>query len=974
MFIKRKSENKFGRSGSLLFAVVLFGAVALMFVVAGLMTPGTEPVAGALAYCDAESVDGEWFTSDGQQFKGGAYQSADRSVSGSYSCKLGQDRIYGMEYNIKDPRPGQVYKASVWMFRTSGNRGRLAVASTGDEKFYMEESLPAFRQDDGWELLSLIFRVPQSGLSGLKVYVYVGPNEGNTYFDDLRIEMLDQRIYRPDSLHGALSTLGIRMDPKDVRKVEKKKWEAVATGILIAEDDDWVKVKLETANNEIPARARLKGDWLDHVMGDKWSLRIKVKDPYAWNRLITFSIQSPATRLHLREWLYHKYLEAADVLTPRYDFIQVTLNDKDLGVYAYEEHFDKQIVESKSRREGPILKYAEDGFWQGYKQQVDLYGDELLTDRLENAYWQSEIKPFKESRTTASPSLVEQYNRAQNLLHAFKYGEADAQDVFDLELAARYFAITDLHTAYHGMAWHNVRYYYNPVTGKLEPIGFDGYGVHEPKLHRNKPFLGYYAVPEEGEQLFYSLIENEEFVRKYYAALAHYTDPAWSKLISAELAEDLEIRQNFLLPEFPESQLDADVLAKRARQIRYYLIPQSGSSMAARTIQVDGQYKTVRLTNHFHLALEASGFMGSDAETVKPLESKVYIPVQARNRTPYHVDVVVPAYAEHVTFHLAGVDSLFSTPISSLNASSEEYVVLDPVEGQGIQQYDWITITGNQAIVRAGSHEISEDVVFPKGMRVMIEPGVRVNITNSAKWLVQGPVVAIGLADQRIRFYSSDQSASGFTVMQAGDQSELQYVDFDGLNTVRDPGRTLTGAVTFYESDVILRNCSISNNRCEDALNTIRSKIDIDGMVITNTLFDAYDSDFCEGVVRSVKFNNVSNDALDFSGSAILVQHCAADGVGDKGISVGEESFIRVDYAELSNCNIGLASKDLSRLEVNRVVLTSCNQGFTAYQKKPEFGPAKMVIRNYSATDVDQLYLIEEGSKLELEGRKVEGI
>lgn len=29
-----------------------------------------------------------------------------------------------------------------------------------------------------------------------------------------------------------------------------------------------------------------------------------------------------------------------------------------MGVYAYEEHFDKQLVESNNRREGPILKNA----------------------------------------------------------------------------------------------------------------------------------------------------------------------------------------------------------------------------------------------------------------------------------------------------------------------------------------------------------------------------------------------------------------------------------------------------------------------------------------------------------------------------------------------------------------------------------------------------------------------------------------
>ena len=52
-----------------------------------------------------------------------------------------------------------------------------------------------------------------------------------------------------------------------------------------------------------------------------------------------------------------------DVLTTRYGFINVELNGQDLGVYAYEEHFDKLLVESNNRREGPIVKFSEEAFW-----------------------------------------------------------------------------------------------------------------------------------------------------------------------------------------------------------------------------------------------------------------------------------------------------------------------------------------------------------------------------------------------------------------------------------------------------------------------------------------------------------------------------------------------------------------------------------------------------------------------------------
>ena len=46
------------------------------------------------------------------------------------------------------------------------------------------------------------------------------------------------------------------------------------------------------------------------------------------------------------------------------------LNGEGLGVYAWEEHPDKQLVESLNRREGPILKLDDAGFWEViYHQQ-----------------------------------------------------------------------------------------------------------------------------------------------------------------------------------------------------------------------------------------------------------------------------------------------------------------------------------------------------------------------------------------------------------------------------------------------------------------------------------------------------------------------------------------------------------------------------------------------------------------------------
>ena len=117
-------------------------------------------------------------------------------------------------------------------------------------------------------------------------------------------------------------------------------------------------------NNEIPIKLRFKGDWVDHLKGEKWSFRVVVLGENTFKGLKSFSIQSPHTRTFLDEWFMHKIFKKEDILTTRYEFIDVKLNNKQLGIYAYEEHFEKQLLESSNRREGPILKFNEEGLWE----------------------------------------------------------------------------------------------------------------------------------------------------------------------------------------------------------------------------------------------------------------------------------------------------------------------------------------------------------------------------------------------------------------------------------------------------------------------------------------------------------------------------------------------------------------------------------------------------------------------------------
>ena len=186
-------------------------------------------------------------------------------------------------------------------------------------------------------------------------------------------------------------------------------------------------------------------------------------------------------------------------------------------------------------------------------------------------------------------------------------------------------------------------------------------------------------------------------------------------------------------------------------------------------------------------------------------------------------------------------------------------------------------------------------------------------------------------------------------------------------------GWTLTGAVSLYESDVIMDHCIFRNNQCEDGLNVIRSDFELHHSLIENTAGDGLDADFCNGWIKQSHFLNTTNDAMDFSGSNIMIESCKVDGSGDKGISLGEESDASVLDTEIKNAVIGVASKDLSVMILDNIRLRNCEQGFTAYIKKPEYGGSTIIVKSYTAENIKRLHNILRSCVLQLGEQKIEG-
>ena len=95
-----------------------------------------------------------------------------------------------------------------------------------------------------------------------------------------------------------------------------------------------------------------------------------------------------------------------------------------------------------------------------------------------------------------------------------------------------------------------------------------------------------------------------------------------------------------------------------------------------------------------------------------------------------------------------------------------------------------------------------------------------------------------------------------------------------------------------------------------------------------------------------------------------------ASNVGDKGVSLGEKSFLNLNNFNIKNSEIGVVSKDSSTLKLNSMSHTNVKLTFSAYIKKDEFGSPSIIINNLIPKE-NTNYLIGEDTNAFISGSKI---
>ena len=981
----------------------LFIAVAFTSVLPSCQNQSVSDQPDTVYFCGAENQvtneDGSIvFENEGHIFEIGEVQSADFSFEGQYSVKLDKQQKYGFSYAIYNVKKGELINAAVWQ-KVNSDKGTLICSVSGESKFTIESRTNGFYEEQrGWRKHFIQLEAVRD-LDTVHFFVFSQNADTALYFDNFSLERLHKRPDRTEAI-GDLFSIYMTDSSKEV--LDGYVNAAINEEIIRDELKEYVLGTLKVDSTEIPIEIRLKGDWTDHLLTGTVSYRIKTKSGTAFKGLRSFSIQHPRTRNYMDEWFMHKLCDQEGLLSTSYSFVQTEINYDYQGVYALEEHFDKQLIESRNRREGPILKFDETAFWA-----LAVLAREKGLETIDLPFFEASlIGAFKEKRVRKSKKMFGDFWNGTLLLEDFKFGSNHPELLFDMDLLAKYYALMDLGNVSHSLAWHNRRFYYNPVTCMLEHIGFDMIPMSEvmyptlaaQEFRRNPETSSFEAA------LGSSIFRNQSFRKKYIQNLQLFSSEVYLDSMFTKFEQDILLNESILKTDLPSYFFNKEKYYQKAKMIRNELITigvrwdeyekreQKVSQHIGRTYDtgnssfyfkpisisayrstIDSVHYQIELENFHFDSVDVIGYsINNNKDSIIPFDTIVRLKGFLGGRPADYGRVQIPAKPSRVFYRPHNLDGEIKAKklIKWEKPKGEHPRLLLNKRFKTSSAY--YTISNKELTFKTGSYTINELIYIPSEYTVKFNSGTKIDFVNRGGLILNGTTNMIGTAANKIEFTSSDSTGMGITILKA-DEVNVDYVSIENMSCLDFMGWTLTGAFTIYESNVSINNLEIRGNSCEDVLNIIRSYFKIENCLIENTHGDGFDADFCTGSFTDSKFKNTGNDCIDFSGSVVNIERILIQNSGDKGVSAGERSTLTLKDIKIYGALTGLASKDDSHIKAENILLENAEVGLALFQKKPEYAPSTIELKNGSYQNVNQLGLIEKGSKLIYEGRTFKG-
>ena len=288
-------------------------------------------------------------------------------------------------------------------------------------------------------------------------------------------------FYRLNNREDGVTTLQLSLDESDLRKLTARRNDALAQGWITSKHKQELPAALSVDGRRMNASVRLRGNQLDHLSADKWSLKVHLKQGARLNGVRRFSLQAPYTRSFQSEAIIADAMRSLGVLAPRIDYVILVINGQRIGIMQMTEEFDTPLLESQGRRFGPLLQLDDSRTWKMVRT-TERYAQSSRNnnsgERFDKSVWWNLFTSWR----TADLKAYGKYNKrkkredldaALSRWIAFANHQLKASDIFDIDAFVDFYIVCEYFSAHNLAQWLNARLHYNTLTARFEPIVYD---------------------------------------------------------------------------------------------------------------------------------------------------------------------------------------------------------------------------------------------------------------------------------------------------------------------------------------------------------------------------------------------------------------------------------------------------------------------------------------------------------------------
>ena len=775
---------------------------------------------------------------------------------------------------------------------------------------------------------------------------YIGFNIRNTakYFEILNLSLF--KNFEKTNLEKVY----LKMNQKTIFGLEiQRKIKSENNGALGNENKLKLPATIYYNGEKIDIKIRTKGTRLAHYADkDQTSYKIDIKGKKRLWGMDKFSFQKPITRNYTYEYLFHNLLGHVGLANIKYFFVNLFINDQDLGIYAVEESFSKELIERQKRRNGPIFST---------KDELGEIFPNIAFELYSENFWKKE-----------NPKLI---SNLFSILNNIKTSKFHVNDYLDIDKWAKYFAMMDLTGGYHGSLSKSVKFYYNPTTALFEPIGYDlhkGAGIFnnfiimdflQDETSKTKTACSFICVHKEWFLKFLKKENSEinsKFITRYIQYLKEYSEEDFVNNFLNKYEKDLSNYNLEIYKDYPKSDIvrwkgagffvyDENYFLDRAKLIRSRI-----NMISLNDIDISLKNNTLYYQDY---ASSRFSIEGQTAECASPKDIKFFFFAGVMK-----IDMVTTCKKIILKDHNGNSRTIDLKNNFTSNADEKIYTKnffgsLDDLQN--------ITKISNTEYIANGNLNIKKNTLIKKNEKFTLNKDKEINISEDAILFIEGEIIFLNDYKKYTKIFSSDGTGS---LIFNNNNFEIKNIIFENLSKPNLDNYILYGGVNFINTNLVLENIIVKNSNNEDGMNIINSKSKISNIYFNNIIADALDVDFGELNFKNIICEQINNDCLDISGANVYGDNLTAYDVSDKGISAGENANVKIKNINLTNNHVALAIKDGSTASFSNITFTNNNYDMALFNKKKEFTKPKLSIDSLNILNKNKIVQSKETTLL----------